>query len=84
MHEEVLMILFGMPLAAFIVFITFHSLVRICCHWRDVSLKIRLAERGMSAVEIEQVVLAGRGGAARLRRQLASEGKPPQRVAMAR
>jgi len=35
-------------------------LVRIVCHSRDVSLKIKLAERGMEPWEIEQVVNVGR------------------------
>ena len=34
--------------------------MRVICHWRDVSLKIRLVERGLQPWEIAQIVNAGR------------------------
>lgn len=37
------------------------GLVQIVCHWRDVSLKMRLVDQGVGADEIERIVLAGRG-----------------------
>jgi hypothetical protein len=36
------------------------SIVRMVSHWRDVSLKLQLVERGFTPDQIEQVVLAGR------------------------
>ncbi len=52
--------IFGGPLIVWIVSILSKSLVRIVCHWRDVDLKIRLVERGLTPAEIEQVINAGR------------------------
>ena len=65
MHDEemaiaVVAIVFGCPMLVIISSIVMKGIVRILCHWRDVSLKIRLAERGMTALEIESIVSAGR------------------------
>ena len=50
----------GGPMIVFIVHILAKSLVQIVCHWKDVDLKVRLVERGMTPAEIEQVISAGR------------------------
>jgi hypothetical protein len=50
----------GGPMIVFIVHIMAKSLVQIVCHWKDVDLKVRLVERGMTPAEIEQVICAGR------------------------
>ena len=65
MHDEemaiaVVAIVFGVPMVIITTSIVVKGIVKVMCHWRDVSLKIRLAERGMPAYEIEQVVQAGR------------------------
>ncbi len=50
----------GGPMIVFIVHILAKSMVQMVCHWKDVDLKIRLVERGMTPAEIEQVLDAGR------------------------
>jgi hypothetical protein len=50
----------GGPMIVFIVHILAKSMVQMVCHWKDVDLKIRLVERGMTPAEIERVLDAGR------------------------
>ena len=59
----------GGPMIVFIVHILAKSLVQMVCHWKDVDLKVRLVERGMTPAEIEQVINAGR--------HLKADGKKP-------
>ena len=61
MSIAIIAIVFGCPLLGVLGSVLLRSLTRVACHWRDVQLKIRLAEQGMSAYEIQQVVQAGRG-----------------------
>jgi hypothetical protein len=58
----------GGPMIVLIVHILAKSLVQMVCHWRDVDLKVRLLERGMTPAEIEQVICAGKN---------VDGGKPP-------
>ena len=51
------------------------SCERIACHWREVSLKIRMVDEGFRPHEIEQVVTAGRRGPERPKQS----HKPPVR-----
>lgn len=64
MDEEII-ILFPFVLVAGVVFvivvnIVMQSIVKLFCHSRDVTLKIRMVDAGMPADEIERIVLAGR------------------------
>jgi hypothetical protein len=59
-HVLTLLIVFAVPTIAIVTKIVCKSLVRVVCHWRDVSLKMRLVERGMDPLDIEQIVNAGR------------------------
>ena len=92
MHDEEMAIactaiVFGTPMLIIVASIFIKGLVRVVCHSRDVSLKIRLAERGMSAPEIEQIVRAGRfdepsrqkaSSTSQIPNALPVEGKPPK------
>lgn len=61
MREEELMVAIAGMVAGVVIFRFLTTMAtRVICHWRDVSLKIRMIESGMSGDEIEQVVLAGR------------------------
>lgn len=59
-EEEMFIAVAGMIAGVFIVRFFTQMVVRVVSHWRDVSLKMRLADAGMSADQIEAVVLAGR------------------------
>lgn len=61
MSIAIIAIVFGCPLLGVLGSVFLRALARVVCHWRDVQLKIRLADQGMSAHEIQQVVQAGRG-----------------------
>ena len=81
MREEemaiaIIAIVFGFPLLGVLGSVLLRSLARVACHWRDVQLKIRLAEQGMSAFEIQQVVQAGRGNQTPLPSVEPQESKP--------
>lgn len=58
--EEILIpiVAIGGPLLLVAYNITAKTLSRVVCHWRDTTLKIRLAETGFSPTEIERVVSA--------------------------
>ena len=63
-HETALMIPLAAilaPMAIALVYVVLNAVSKTICHWRDVSLKIRLAEQGLSSDEIERIVIAGRG-----------------------
>jgi hypothetical protein len=81
MREEemaiaIIAMVFGFPLMGVLGSVLLRSLTRVACHWRDVQLKIRLAEQGMSASEIQQVVQAGRANPASLPNVEPHESKP--------
>ena len=52
----------GGPILVAILYILSKSLENTVRHWREVSLKCRMIDAGMSAAEIEQVVTAGQRG----------------------
>jgi hypothetical protein len=61
MHEEeVFIAIAGMVTGILVLRIIANAATRVFCHWRDVALKMRLVEAGLDAVQIEQIVLAGR------------------------
>ncbi len=59
-EEEAFVALAGMVLAFFIIRQFTMMATRIVCHWRDVSLKLRMVDAGLGSDEIERVVLVGR------------------------
>ena len=82
MEEEIVIpILFiGGTLVLIAFNIAFKTVSKTICHWRDNSLKIRLVEAGLSADEVERIVMATPGHRKRpssnhVRRH--SAGKPP-------
>lgn len=62
----------GGPFILVAIYILSTAIERGMRHSRDVSLKLRLLETGMTAAEIERVVNAGRGTGA----EVAAKGKP--------
>lgn len=50
----------GGGVAGWMVTVVCGAIVRVNCHARDVALKTRLVDAGMSAAEIERVVNSGR------------------------
>ncbi len=54
-------LLFGGPMLVWLISTIADAIVRVNCHTKDTQLKMRLAKAGMSAEDIERIVLAGRG-----------------------
>lgn len=61
-EAAIIAVVFGIPAGVVIACTFFGSVTKVFCHWRDVALKMKLAERGFSSHEIETIVLAGRDG----------------------
>ena len=71
-----ILLLFGGPCVVAIIGIIAYAIKLMFCHSRDVSLKMRMVDSGMSAAEIERVINAGRGGVPQVKTPGAKVGKP--------
>lgn len=59
-----ILLIFGAPFVVGALWIVVHAVTTVINNWRDVGLKSRMIDLGMSAEEIERVINAGRGEAA--------------------
>ena len=55
-----ILLIFGAPFAVGALWIVVHAVTTVVNNWREVGLKTRMIDLGMSADEIERVMNAGR------------------------